>query len=308
MDSDLMTFAGEPLDRADARRRDETWLSEQLRGEAPALPVWQGKPWIVLDGGVARPAWVPAGRLQALVDAGAQAVLLGIDSGGRPRFAVDVSALADPRGDGPLVGEGKPIDLRSIAPSLDPGDAGTLAQARSLLEWHAAHPRCARCGAPTRAQDGGYRRRCDACQADHFPRTDPVVIMLVCRGDRCLLGRKPTFPPGLFTCLAGFIEPGETIEAAVRREVREESGVVVGRVRYVASQPWPFPSQLMIGCEAEALTDAIDTDDDELEEARWIPRDRARALIDGVDPDGLFVPPPSAIAHHLIRGWARGES
>ena len=192
--------------------------------------------------------------------------------------------------------------------TLDADAAGTLAQARSMLEWHRTHTRCARCGAATNSVEAGYRRRCDACGADHYPRTDPVVIMIVTRGDACLLGRKPNFPPGLFTCLAGFVEPGETIEEAVVREVLEEAGVHAGGVRYVASQPWPFPSQLMIGCEAEARSEEITVDGEELEEARWFTRAQVLAALERGpgDAETLWFPPPLAIAHQLIKRWATG--
>jgi NAD+ diphosphatase len=150
---------------------------------------------------------------------------------------------------------------------------------------------------------GGYRRDCPACGAQHFPRTDPVAIMLTVHGDRCLLGRQRRFLPGMYSCLAGFIEPGETIEDAVRRETREESGILVGRVDYRASQPWPFPASLMIGCVAEALTTEITRDDEELEDCRWFDRDEVRRMFAGDHPDGLLPPNRIAIAHHLLRGF-----
>ena len=150
---------------------------------------------------------------------------------------------------------------------------------------------------------GGWKRVCPACAAEHFPRVDPVAIMLVASGDDCLLGRQARFPEGVWSCLAGFIEPGETVEEAVRREVQEEAGVAVGAVRYLGAQPWPFPSSLMIGCRAEALAREIVVDRLELEDARWFPRAEARAMLDRTHPDGLTTPPPLAIAHHLIRAF-----
>lgn len=201
-------------------------------------------------------------------------------------------------------------DLRSIAvQGLVPADElGTLATAKSMLHWHANHRFCARCGAPTTPTSSGFRRDCANCGAQHFPRTDPVAIMLVARGDACLLGRQSRFVPGMYSCLAGFIEPGETIEDAVRRETLEESGIQVGAVRYLASQPWPFPSSLMIGCLAEALTEALDIDREELEDARWFKRDEVRLMLDRTHPDGLTSPPPMAIAHHLLRAFVDGEA
>jgi len=152
---------------------------------------------------------------------------------------------------------------------------------------------------------GGYKRVCTGCEAQLFPRTDPVAIMLAVTPDKCLLGRSPHFPPGMYSCLAGFIEPGETIEDAVRRETFEESGIRIGRVAYHASQPWPFPHSLMIGCFGEALTHDVDPDREELEDCRWFFRDEVAAIIAGTHPDGILMPPPGAIASHLVRAWAR---
>jgi NAD+ diphosphatase len=196
-------------------------------------------------------------------------------------------------------------DLRAIAMRglVRAGELGMLASAKSLLDWHRRHRFCARCGSPTAAAQAGYRRDCAACGAQHFPRTDPVVIMLVADGDHCLLGRQAHFAPGMYSCLAGFLEPGETIEDAVRRETLEEAGIRVGRVAYASSQPWPFPSSLMIGCVAEALSREITIDRSELEDARWFHRDEIRLMLDLAHPEKLFAANPIAIAHHLIRGW-----
>lgn len=197
-------------------------------------------------------------------------------------------------------------DLRSIAVRglVPPEELGLLAMAKSMLDWHNRHRFCANCGASTEAAQAGFRRDCAACGAQHFPRTDPVVIMLVSRGDKCLLGRQARFPEKMYSCLAGFLEPGETIEAAVRRETFEESGIRVGEVRYLASQPWPFPSSIMIGCQAEAITDEIDFDKDELEDARWFAKDDIRRMLEGTHDD-FAAPSPIAIANHLIREWAK---
>jgi NAD+ diphosphatase len=172
-----------------------------------------------------------------------------------------------------------------------------------MLHWHARHRFCANCGAPTAVVQGGWRRDCAACAAEHFPRTDPVVIMLATADDQCLLGRSRRFVPHMWSCLAGFVEPGETIEQAVRRETQEEAGITCGRVSYFASQPWPFPMSLMIGCHAEALDRDIAIDPNELEDARWFSRDEIAAMLMRRHPDGLTTPPPIAIAHHIIRAW-----
>ncbi|WP_375459086.1 NAD(+) diphosphatase [uncultured Enterovirga sp.] len=202
------------------------------------------------------------------------------------------------------------LDLRTIATqgSVPVGEIGMLAQAKSLLLWHSRHRFCANCGAPTAPGQAGLRRDCAACGAQHFPRTDPVTIMLVARGDHCLLGRQARFVAGSYSCLAGFVSPGETIEDAVRREVLEEACIAVGRVRYHLSQPWPFPSSLMIGCLGEALGDDITIDRDELEDCRWFARDEVASMLDRRHPDGLITPPPMAIAHHLMRAWVDGAT
>jgi NAD+ diphosphatase len=201
-------------------------------------------------------------------------------------------------------------DLRSIAVQglVDADHLAPVAEAKALLHWHARHRFCANCGHESRAADGGWRRDCPNCNAQHFPRTDPVVIMLAVDGERCLLGRQARFAPGMWSCLAGFVEPGETIEEATRRETLEEAGIVCGQVRYFASQPWPFPSSLMIGCHAEALSDTITVDYDELEDARWFSREETAAMLLGRHPQGLTTPPPVAIAHHIIRAWVEAGS
>jgi NAD+ diphosphatase len=198
------------------------------------------------------------------------------------------------------------VDLRSIAVrGLVPAEElGLLAMAKSMLDWHRRHRFCANCGAPTEASQAGFRRDCSACGTQHFPRTDPVVIMLVTHGDRCLMGRQPRFPEKMYSCLAGFLEPGETIEDAVRRETFEEAGIRVGKVRYLASQPWPFPSNIMIGCIGEALTEEIDFDGEELEDARWFSKDDVRRMLEGAHED-FAAPSPIAIANHLLREWMK---
>jgi NAD+ diphosphatase len=196
-------------------------------------------------------------------------------------------------------------DLRSIAVQglVGPDDLAPIAEAKALLHWHARHRCCANCGAATQSVHGGWRRDCPHCRAQHFPRTDPVVIMLAIDGENCLLGRQSRFPAGMWSCLAGFVEPGESIEEAVRRETREESGVSCGRVRYFASQPWPFPSSLMIGCHAEAISREIVVDRSELEEARWFEREEVATMLLRRHVEGWTTPPPVAIAHHIIRAW-----
>jgi NAD+ diphosphatase len=196
-------------------------------------------------------------------------------------------------------------DLRSIAvQSLVAADhLPPLAEAKALLAWHARHRFCAMCGAATEMTDAGWRRHCPACKSEHFPRTDPVVIMLAIDGERCLLGRQSRFAPGMWSCLAGFVEPGENVEEAVRREMQEEAGIRCGRVAYFASQPWPFPMSLMIGTHAQALSTDLVVDHTELEGARWFERAEAAKMLVRQHAEGLTAPPPVAIAHHIIRAW-----
>ncbi|TIT36569.1 MAG: NAD(+) diphosphatase, partial [Mesorhizobium sp.] len=203
----------------------------------------------------------------------------------------------------------KAIDYRSVYMQglIDEAAAGALAQGAALLAWHASHAFCSKCGNRSEMRAGGYRRHCPTCGTDHFPRTDPVAIMLTVTADKCLLGRGRHFGPGMYSALAGFIEPGETIEAAVRRETLEEAGIRLGRVVYHASQPWPFPYSLMIGCFGEPLNDDIQADLNELEDCRWFSRDEVRLMLDRTHADGLITPPKGAIAHHLIRAWVDSE-
>jgi NAD+ diphosphatase len=200
-------------------------------------------------------------------------------------------------------------DLRSIAVGglIDGEHLPPLAAAKALLGWHGRHRFCPNCGARSHPVDGGWRRDCPSCSAQHFPRTDPVVIMLPVSAQSCLLGRSHRFQRGMWSCLAGFMEPGEAIEEAVRRETREEAGIECGRVRYFASQPWPFPSSLMIGCHAEALSREIVVDRAELDDARWFEREEVATMLQRCHPDGLTTPPGVAIAYHIIRAWVDNE-
>jgi len=201
------------------------------------------------------------------------------------------------------------VDLRSIAVRglVDGDHLAALAQGKALINWHARHRFCPNCGAPSRPVEAGWRRDCPSCRSLHFPRTDPVVIMLAIAGERCLLGRSHRFQSGMWSCLAGFVEPGETVEEAVRRETREETGIVCGRVAYFASQPWPFPMSLMIGCYAQATSRAIVIDRTELDGARWFDREEVALMLSGRHPEGLTAPVPIAIAHHILRAWVEKE-
>jgi NAD+ diphosphatase len=233
-----------------------------------------------------------------------ESVYLGRD-GGAPRFGVliDDEALEEVKKREDLA----VIGLRQLAidRAVSPSHMSALATSKAMLYWHAKHRFCAVCGQPTSMAQGGWRRDCAACNGMHFPRTDPVVIMLAVRGEKCLLGRQARFPPGMYSCLAGFCEPGETIEDAVRREVWEEAGVKTARVRYLCSQPWPFPESLMIGCIAEAISDEITPDVTEMEDVRWFSREEAVAILDGRHPDKATAPGRIAIARVLLNAWAK---
>jgi NAD+ diphosphatase len=200
-------------------------------------------------------------------------------------------------------------ELRGMAMQgvVPPDQLSAIAMAKSMVSWHQRHGFCANCGTRTAMKEGGWKRDCPSCKAEHFPRTDPVVIMLVTSGEKCLMGRQKQFPTGRYSCLAGFVEAAETIEDAVRREILEESGIRCTDVSYYMTQPWPYPSSLMIGCSARALNEDIVVDRTELEDARWFDRDEARLMITGKHPDGLAGPPSFAIAHHLLGRWVHGE-
>ena len=300
---EIYCFAGNPLDRMSEHRRDKEWLQSLLADPRSCmLPLFDLKPAI---SDPAQPAleWQPIERWRPLIDAGAICIFLGVDAG-RAHFAIDAT--------GSEIGSNanvENVDVRALAPLIPAGDAAILAEARSLIDWHMRHGFCAQCGTPTNVSSAGWTRRCPNCRASHYPRSDPVTIMLVVRGDHALLGRGKRRPGLRFSCLAGYMEPGETPEESVRREVKEESGIRVGRVKYLAAQPWPFPSTLMMGFLAEGISEEITIDPEELAEARWFGRDEIRAMVaraaEGVDdPTQLSLPQPLAIAHHLCRRWS----
>lgn len=313
--AESVTFGGSGLDRA-AELRNRPGAAEALLADPRAriLPFWRGKPPVA---GPARDRLhaVPPGH-PVLAEARGPMVLLGRE-GDVPVFAADLSAWEPPGVDAaataaffdpteqqhPLLPpEVRFAELRGVMARLTPREAELAATAKALLHWHATHGFCARCGAPSAPAAAGWQRSCAACGAHHFPRTDPVVIMLVTRGNAVLLGRSHGWPEGMHSLLAGFVEPGETIEGAVRRELREEAGVEVGAVRYLASQPWPFPASLMIGCAAEALSASIAPDPAELEAALWVSREEAVEIMAGVHPR-IRPARRGAIAHFLLAAW-----
>ena len=303
LQSFLNTFAGNPLDRASDRRPNAEWLAGQLASsDSLGLALWNGKPLVekTKDGGV-QIAYLPSKLAEELSGGPERLLFLGLWKE-TAIFAVDLEGTSDPA-QGPLQGLGEFKELRTIALQLPQTDAAILATAKSMFEWRRRHPYCAACGQPSEAKDGGWKRQCPSCSAEHFPRTDPVVIMLAVHGERCMVGRQEMWPKGMFSALAGFLEPGESIEEACARELAEEAGLKTVRVRYHSTQPWPYPSSLMIGLIAEVEDEDARPDQTELSEVRWFSRDEARALIRGEIPD-TFCPQPMAIAHQLIKAWA----
>jgi NAD+ diphosphatase len=293
-------YTGSPLDRAAERREDADWIAQALADPDTLLaPVWRSRN--LMKG-------VEAGRPEALLLTGAAAEAVRMGDGpwaflglweGKPVFTVDCSPVEDPL---PLLPEGMGsfADLRQVAGLLPPGEASVLAHARGLMHWRTKHRFCGVCGHLCAPRSAGHVMVCANCNAQHFPRTDPAVIMLVVRGDRCLLGHSHRFPnTTMYSTLAGFVEPGESLEEAVRREVKEEAGIEVGRVLYHSSQPWPFPSSIMLGFHAEGLSEEIRIDPEELKDARWFSREdlrNAAAL-------GFSLPRVDSIARRLIEDW-----
>lgn len=297
---DHCIFAGFPLDPADHLRADAAWLSAQLtKASSRFLLYARGRPLMDVEAGLC-PAY------QAYDPAWTDPVFIGLARDLDGDAAIFAVALTEKRA---LATHEKFIDLRSVA--LQVSRAGfsdmpsLLGRGKMLLDWNSRRHFCSCCGHKTSAENGGYMRKCtdEACGAEHFPRTDPVVIMLVTNGDKCLLGRGVGWPEGNYSALAGFMEPGETIEEATRREVAEESGITVGDVRYIKSQPWPFPSSLMIGVRAEALSTEITLDQTELAEARWFDRADLRDVFATGGDDTFRIPPKIAIARYLLEDW-----
>lgn len=312
-----LAFSGGQLDRFSEKRDDAATLT-RLAADPRARCVVVGREMIAFAAGSPLFPFAQRESFGPL----RETALLGVAPDGAPAYALHLD-------DGAVsaVGEKDPTvswdnrrlaltarpelemrDLRSVAVAGDvpPDQVAMLAQAKALLAWHARHRFCANCGAPSAAAAAGWRRDCAACKAQHFPRTDPVVIMLAIspEGDHCLLGRQGRFPKGMYSALAGFVEPGETLEEAVRRELFEEAGVSCEAVAYLGSQPWPFPMNLMIGCLARARSTALEIDRAELEDARWFSREEAKSLLERRHPDGLSAPQPVAIAHSLLKSWA----
>jgi NAD+ diphosphatase len=294
-------YSASRIDRAAEQRADADAM-RALEGDSSARAYVIGGELIVLRKTEAKPDPLFSCVAARGFAGAAETAFLGLVDGA-PRFAVAIEPAAATalKADDAF----EVTDLRSIAVRglIEADHLPPLAEGKALLNWHARHRFCPNCGSATQAVEAGWRRDCPACKTQHFPRTDPVAIMLPVAGDRCVLGRSHRFQPGMWSCLAGYIEPGEAIEDAVRRETREEAGIVCGRVAYFASQPWPFPTSLMIGCHAEAISHDIVIDRTELADARWFGREETASMIARKHPEGFTAPAPVAIAYHIIRAW-----
>jgi NAD+ diphosphatase len=313
-------YSANDLDRQSERRDEEDYIAE-LRAHPDACTVLFAGDTVLLEKDTAGHRTLFSFKEAAKKGPARETVFLGHD-GTAGIFATLIAEAPEDlgpdraslsrvyRGEGVGAGEDVRVDLRSIALQGLVSDrmTGILAQAKSVLYWHSRHRFCPNCGNQTQVKGGGWRRVCESCGAHHFPRTDPVVIMLAVHGDECLLGRQPRFPRGMYSALAGFVEAGETLENAVRRELKEEAGIPVGAVTYLGSQPWAFPCSLMIGCLAQSESRDLIVDDKELEDARWFSREEAQLLMAARHPDKLFAPSKMAIAHHLMAAWVSGEA
>jgi len=295
------------MDRCEAERRDEGWIAEALTRARTRILVFHKLQVLTTSANnVSSLHWLESGQVIPHLGS-AIPVLLG-RQGEVIHFAVDMSHLPEPATTFGLDPTSQFMDCRMAAMQTAIPETGVIAQARAQVDWHARHRYCSVCGTPSFAKRGGHVRVCPNCKAEHFPRTDPVAIMLIVHGDRCILGQPkgPLVRTGIYSALAGFIDQGESIEEAVRREVMEEAGLKVGAVRYHSSQPWPFPSSLMIGCHAEATTTDIHMDSEEMHDVRWFTKDEILAARAGTHPS-LKLPGPIAIAHHLINAWVDGS-
>ncbi len=300
-------FSHGNLDRAAQLRSHPERLEAFERDTAARFILFCGDTVVLRQDAESPVIWFEADRLPVPAEQRRECLFIGLE-GTCPRFAlvVDPAAQSALETESGLVLQG----LRALAMEgrLNGAELGILAEGKALAHWHVRHRFCSACGAPSQVSQGGWRRDCTACDATHFPRTDPVVIMLTVDGDRCLLGREKRFAPGVYSTLAGFVEPGETLEDAVRRETFEEAGIRTGRVSIIANQPWPFPASLMIGAIAQAETTEITRDEEELEDCRWFTREEVNAMVDRNHPQGLMIPPRMAIANHLIRALlGRGD-
>ncbi len=297
-------YSSDHIDRAEDKRRDAAWVTASLADRnSRFIPIWQAKN-LLLDGDPPQPSLLSADQAAALRPQAGESIFLGL-ADGVPYFALDLSAMETPDHHPALAGRGHFTDLRNVGPLL-PRETGTLlAYARGMVYWASRHRYCGSCGSATESGDGGHLRRCPNpdCGAPHFPRTDPAIIVLVHDGgERCVLGRQAVWPPGMHSTLAGFVEPGESLEDAVAREIMEEVGLPLDDITYQSSQPWPFPSSLMLGFHARATGETLRVDEVEIESARWFSR---AELLNSPEDETLRLPRRDSIARRLIEEWLR---
>ncbi len=298
--SSLNGFAAQGIDRATARRKDERWIADRLKDPTTRfLPLWNLKN-LVTDASELHPVLFSISEIEDFLSTADSITFLGEDE--EHAYFSFALPLGGPTPEAVFERYGKFEDLRKVAGLLKSGDAGLLAHARGMAHWHVRHRFCGDCGSPTKSIEAGYQRICTnkECGQLHFPRTDPAIIVMVTRGEKCLLGRQPIWPKGMYSTIAGFVEPGESLEEAVAREVLEETGIEAASISYRSSQPWPFPSSLMLGFNAKTETEEIRLDDKELEDARWFSREEIQKTI---LEKSLKLPPSISIAYRLIEDW-----
>ena len=313
-------FSNNPLDRVSDLRSDPQWISDtMLKDHAIVTPFWRGKPFVSKiknltsghsDVNQASPAWFPFDFFKKRVLEQCEIIFLGLLNEPKDMafFSIDISEISNPEEELGLKDLGSFEDLMLLAPqAIDAGELAMLGQAKGIFEWNNSHKFCSKCGEKSEMHEAGYKRICNNCSTEHFPRTDPVVIMLAKFENTAFLGRQKRFPPGMYSALAGFIEHGESIEEAVARELKEEAGITILDAKYHSSQPWPFPNSLMIGCIADAESNQFKLDEVELDEGRWFNREELKDALNGGSKTDFFVPPPMAIAYHLVKAFVERD-
>ena len=310
-------FSNNPLDRVSYLRSDPEWIKKMITdSKSMFVPFSKGQPFVSTISGLTSksaaenqlsPAWFPYNFFDNHIIENSIIIFLGLLDD-IAFFAIDLSKINDPENQVNLKDMGSFEDLMALSSQpIESGELAMLGQAKAIFEWHNSHTYCSRCGEKSNIVEGGYKRVCNHCKAEHFPRTDPVVIMLATYNDQAFLGRQKRFPPGMYSALAGFIEPGESIEEAVARELNEEAGIIINDATYHSSQPWAFPNSLMIGCIAESTSEKFKLDEIEIDEGRWFQRTELKDAIDGNGNSNFFVPPKMAIAHHLIKAFVENK-
>ena len=310
-------FSNNPLDRVSYLRSDPEWIKKMITdSKSMFVPFSKGQPFVSTISGLTSksaaenqlsPAWFPYNFFDNQIIENSIIIFLGLLDD-IAFFAIDLSKINDPENQVNLINMGSFEDLMALSSQpIESGELAMLGQAKAIFEWHNSHTYCSRCGEKSNIVEGGYKRVCNHCKAEHFPRTDPVVIMLATYNDQAFLGRQKRFPPGMYSALAGFIEPGESIEEAVARELNEEAGIIINDATYHSSQPWAFPNSLMIGCIAESTSEKFKLDEIEIDEGRWFQRTELKDAINGNGNSNFFVPPKMAIAHHLIKAFVENK-